>query len=115
MVEKFRWKDVRAEPVAMEGAEGVSIRWLIDERRGARNFAMRVFEIAPGGHTPFHKHAYEHEVFIMQGQGKLRLESVERSLEPGDIVWAPPDEPHQFQNAGSEPFFFMCLVPIQKK
>ena len=115
MVDKFRWADVKAESVLMEGAEGVKVRWLIDERRGAKNFAMRVFEVTVGGHTPFHKHGYEHEVYVMQGKGALKLDGDERPLEPGDIVWAPPDEMHQFLNAGKEPFFFMCLIPIAKK
>jgi quercetin dioxygenase-like cupin family protein len=114
MVDKFRWMDVKAEPLDKEGAQGVKVRWLIDERRGARNFAMRVFELAPGGHTPFHKHDYEHEVFVMQGKGTLKLDGEERPLVPGDIVWAPPGEMHQFANAGGEPFFFMCLIPIMK-
>jgi quercetin dioxygenase-like cupin family protein len=115
MADKFRWRDVKAEPVSMEGAEGVTIRWLINEQRGARNFAMRVFELAPGGHTPFHRHDYEHEVLALEGRGALRLENDERSLEQGDVVWMPPNEVHQFRNAGEEPFFFMCAVPIQKK
>jgi quercetin dioxygenase-like cupin family protein len=115
VVDKFRWADVKAEPVTMEGASGVKVRWLIDERRGARNFAMRVFEVAPGGHTPFHKHGYEHEVYVMHGKGALKLDGDERALEPGDIVWAPPNEMHQFRNAGAEPFIFMCLIPIAKK
>jgi quercetin dioxygenase-like cupin family protein len=52
---------------------------------------------------------------VMQGKGLLKLDGDERALEPGDIIWAPPNELHQFQNAGSEPFFFMCRVPILKK
>lgn len=115
VADKFRWRDVKAEAVDMEGAQGVRIRWLINEQRGARNFAMRVFELAPKGHTPFHRHDYEHEVLVLEGKGALKLEGDERPLEPGDIVWMPPNEMHQFRNAGDVPFFFMCLVPITKK
>jgi quercetin dioxygenase-like cupin family protein len=114
MADKFRWYDVKSEPVSMEGAEGVRVRWLIDEKRGAWNFAMRVFEVAPGGHTPFHRHDYEHEVLVLEGKGALKLEADERTLEPGDVVWIPQDELHQFQNAGGVPFIFMCLIPIPK-
>ena len=115
MADKFRWRDVKSEPVEMEGAEGVRVRWLIDEKRGARNFAMRVFDVAPGGHTPFHRHDYEHEVLVLEGKGALKLEADERALEPGDVVWIPPGEMHQFGNAGNAPFFFMCMIPIAKK
>jgi quercetin dioxygenase-like cupin family protein len=115
MTEKFRWKDVKSEPVTMEGASGVRIRWLINEGRGAKNFAMRVFELAREGHTPFHRHDFEHEVFVMEGKGKLTTDGGEKPLEPGDVVWVPPGDMHQFSNAGDGPFFFMCLVPITKK
>jgi quercetin dioxygenase-like cupin family protein len=115
MADRFRWRDVKSEPVEMEGAEGVRVRWLIDEKRGARNFAMRVFELAPKGHTPLHRHDYEHEVLVLEGKGALKLEADERTLEPGDVVWMPPGEIHQFRNAGPAPFFFMCLIPIAKK
>jgi len=115
MVEKFRWKDVKAEAVTMEGAKDVKVRWLINEQRGARNFAMRVFELAKGGHTPYHQHDFEHEVYVMQGKGTLKTSDDERPLEQGDIIWVPPNDMHQFLNTGNEPLFFMCLVPIAKK
>ena len=63
-------KDVKAEDVG-EGAKGVKIRWLIGEQDGAPNFAMRHFEVAPGGHTPHHSHDWEHEVFVLSGRGKV--------------------------------------------
>ena len=115
MIEKFRWKDVKAEAVTMEGASGVKVRYLINELRGAKNFAMRVFELAKGGHTPYHQHDFEHEVSVLQGKGILKTKDDDRTLEPGDIAWVPPNDMHQFRNAGDEPFFFMCLVPITKK
>ena len=33
---------------------------------------MRQFELAPGGHTPRHTHAHEHEVFVLEGAGVVR-------------------------------------------
>jgi quercetin dioxygenase-like cupin family protein len=41
---------------------------VIGKQDGAQNFSMRVFEIAPGGHTPKHAHPWEHEMFIMRGK-----------------------------------------------
>ena len=112
MIQKFRWRDVKAEPVEMEGASGAKIRWLIDERRGARTFAMRVFELAEGGRTPLHSHDYEHEVFVLQGRGRLVTGGEPLVLEPGDVLFIPGGEEHQFVNEGAEPFFFICLIPL---
>ncbi len=60
-------EDVASVPVDMPGSTGCRVRWLIGEREGAPNFAMRQFEVEPGGHTPKHSHPYEHEVFTSKG------------------------------------------------
>ena len=56
--------DVAASPVQMEGAKNVSVRVVFGPADKAPTFAMRVFELDAGGHTPFHTHAFEHEVMI---------------------------------------------------
>ncbi|MCD4651924.1 MAG: cupin, partial [Candidatus Cloacimonetes bacterium] len=55
------YADVTLEDVNVDGADKVKIRWLIAEKDKAANFAMRMFEVEPGGHTPYHQHAWEHE------------------------------------------------------
>ena len=44
----FPYLDVESE-VAEEGAKGVTVRWLITKDIGAKNFAMRYFEIDVDG------------------------------------------------------------------
>ncbi len=50
------------------GAHGTSVRWLITEKDGAEHFAMRLFEMNPGGQSPHHSHEWEHEVFVLEGE-----------------------------------------------
>ena len=105
------YEQVKAVPVEMEGAEGCRIRRLIGKRDGAPTFDMRRFEVAPGGYTPKHSHAHEHEVFVLEGSGVVLEGDVEHPISPGTAVFVPPDEPHQFRNPGTEPLKFLCLVP----
>ncbi len=98
-------------PVETEGATGCSVRWLIGEADGAPNFDMRQFEVAPGGGTPKHSQAHEHEVFVLEGTGVVLDGDIERLLEPGIVVYVPPKEPHQFRNTGTTPLKFLCLIP----
>ena len=63
------YQQVSSEPVEMEGAHGCTVRWLLGPRDGAPNFAMRQFDVAVGGYTPRHHHPYEHEVFVLEGEG----------------------------------------------
>lgn len=103
--------DVPAANVTMEGAAGCRVRWLIGEGEQAPNFAMREFEVAPGGHTPKHFHDYEHEVYVLAGRGEVVDGDQRRSLSPGDVVFVAPNDVHQFCNTGSEPMRFLCLIP----
>lgn len=104
-------EDVPCQPVDMEGAEGCTIRWLVSDKDGAPNFAMRQFEVAPGGHTPKHHHPYEHEVFVLEGEGTVLEGDAVHALRAGDTVYVPPGQVHQFRNTGSTTMKFLCLVP----
>jgi quercetin dioxygenase-like cupin family protein len=95
----------------MAGAEGVRIRLLIHEAEGAPNFYMRQLVIAPGGCTPLHTHQWEHEVFILAGNGIVVSPEGENPISPGDCVLVAPGEQHQFRNIGTEELKFLCLVP----
>ncbi len=97
--------------VDMEGAVGCSVRWLVGEQEDAPNFAMRQFEVAVGGNTPKHTHPYEHEVFVLEGEGVVLEGNIEHPLKRGDVVYVRPDEIHQFRNTGGTPLKFLCLVP----
>ena len=105
------YEQVPAQPVEMKGASGCTVRWLVDAGDGAPNFAMRQFEVSPGGYTPRHNHPYEHEVFVLEGEGVVFEGDEEHALKAGDVVFVAPDEVHQFRNTGSAPLKFLCLVP----
>ncbi|MCE5250274.1 cupin domain-containing protein [bacterium] len=105
--------DVEAKPVG-EGAKNTTIRWLIAGPEGAPNFYMRLFEIGPEGNTPHHAHQWEHEVFILEGQGKLVGDGVSFPLKPGDSVFVPGGENHHFESAGGKTMKMICLVPVTK-
>ena len=109
----FHYTSIEAEEVPSP-AEGVKVRWLITEKTGAPNFAMRHFLVEPGGSTPFHTHPWEHEAFILSGSGIVISNEGERPIKEGDVVFVPPDEEHQFRNTGEEELKFLCLIPLQK-
>jgi quercetin dioxygenase-like cupin family protein len=110
----FPYKDVVARE-ADEGASKLKVRWLITKDIGAENFAMRLFEMGPGGHSPFHNHPWEHEVFILEGEGKVMSEKGSTKFKQGDVVFVPPNEKHQFKNDGKKTLKFICLVPHTKE
>lgn len=109
------FKDIEETEVAMAGTKDARMRMLISDKDGADNFAMRMFTVASGGHTPFHFHNYEHEVFVLEGQGVLKGEDKEHPFKAGDVIFVSPNEKHQFINAGKKELKFLCLIPAPEK
>jgi quercetin dioxygenase-like cupin family protein len=107
----LHYEEVEQQPVHREDASGCQVRWLLGERDGAPNFALRQFEVAPGGYTPRHSHPYEHEVFVLEGQGVVVEGDREHAFGPGTVMLVKPDELHQFRNTGDRPLKFLCLIP----
>jgi quercetin dioxygenase-like cupin family protein len=110
----FPYTDVEPQD-ANSGAERVQVRWLITKEMGAPNFAMRLFEVGRGGRSSFHDHAWEHEVFVLEGEGSIMTKEGSRKFRQGDVVFVLPNEKHQFRNEGKGVLRFLCLVPIEKK
>ncbi|MBN2345882.1 MAG: cupin domain-containing protein [Candidatus Aminicenantes bacterium] len=108
------YTDISAESVTMAGAEKVSIRWLLGKDSPAPNFYLRLFEVQPGGRTPYHAHPYEHEIFVLEGRGRINAQEGSQDVASGAFALVMPDEEHQFENAGQEPLKFLCLIPTEK-
>ena len=108
------YKDVAVELPKVDGVKDVTIRWLISDKDGAKNFAMRLFEVGPGGYTPWHQHEWEHEMFVLEGSGKAMKEGGEIEFKAGDVFFIEPWEWHNFKNTGKSTVKFLCLIPYFK-
>ena len=108
------YKEVKAEAVDFEDVKDVKVRWLISDKDNAPNFAMRLFEVGPGGYSPLHTHNWEHEVFILEGEGVVTDGEKEYQIKKGTVMYVPPEEKHRFKNIGSSTLKFLCLIPIKK-
>lgn len=101
------------EEVSLAGAEKTTVRWLIGRRTGAKTYAMRLFEIAPGGIIPLHQHDEEHEIFVLSGRAKVLGLPDELYAKKDDAVFIPSNEEHGYDNTdGEEPFRFICVIPL---
>lgn len=106
-------QDIQPAAVAMDGAKDVSVRVVFGPQDNAPTFAMRLFELAVGGHTPYHSHPFEHEVLIWKGQVGIRTPEKTIPLRQGDAILVPPNQTHQFVNLSkTDSAQFICLVPI---
>lgn len=91
------------------GRSGVTMREMITAEDGAPTFAMRVFDVTAGASTPYHHHAWEHEVFIVRGAGHVKSEKGDRPFRAGDTVFIAGNEPHCF--VAETDVQFVCVIP----
>lgn len=101
--------------MAEGGAIKTKVRWLITKEMGAKNFAMRLFEMEPSGYSHLHTHPWEHEVFILEGEGEVFDGKNGHHFASGGVVFIPPSELHQFRNKGTAILKFLCLIPYKKE
>jgi len=76
---------------------------------------MRLFEIEPGGNSPLHNHPWEHEVFILEGEGVVFDGAKATPSKADNVIFIPPEERHQFKNTGKKLLKFLCLIPYSKE
>jgi quercetin dioxygenase-like cupin family protein len=84
---------------------------LIGRGDGANNFEVRYFVIPPRGFSSLDEHAHDHGVMIMQGRARVMLGDRFEEVGPGDIVYIPGMERHQFENLTDDIFSFLCIIP----
>jgi quercetin dioxygenase-like cupin family protein len=109
----FPYTDIE-EKDAEGGSSKLKVRWLITKEMGAENFAMRLFEMEAGGHSPLHSHNWEHEVFILEGEGLVVGGKEERKFKAGDAIFIPSNEKHQLKNNSKNACKLLCLIPYKK-
>lgn len=110
---------IRGEDIAkrevIDGAKGVHMQEFITAKDGAPTFALRVFEVAPGGFTPHHAHPWEHENFVLEGEGELvNPDATTTQLRVGDAAFVPSLQKHQYRNTGKGIFRLICCIPVQE-
>jgi len=73
--------------------EKIEKRVLIGPKQGAPTFVMRVFDLPPGTSSPYHTHDWEHEVFILSGEGVVVNAEGKTPVKPYDAILIPARMP----------------------
>jgi quercetin dioxygenase-like cupin family protein len=106
----FQFPDVEMTTYKDEPGTWVAVTRRVLVNGCDTKFETRYFEVAPGGYTSFERHGHEHVVVVLRGQGEVRLNDERTNIGPGDVVRVVSQTPHQFRNAGDQPFGILCIV-----
>ena len=110
------WRKVKAKPVRKEMGSNTKVRWLISEEDGAGKYVMRLFEMKPGGHINLHKHPWEHEIFVIDGEGEILIGNEVYRVSKGNFIFIPPNIVHAYRNTSkTKTFRFLCIIPTRPK
>jgi len=89
--------------IAAGGLQGVFLRWLIDEKLGARHHRMLFIEYQPGVSIGLHDHTFEESYFILSGEVQATLDGRTYLAKAGNVLWTGVGCVHAFANMGGEP------------
>lgn len=75
------------------------------------HFALRRFEIQPGGNMPLHTNTVEHEQYVLNGEAEVQIGDETHFVKKNNAVFIPAGVPHSYKVLSDEPFIFICVVP----
>ena len=96
----------------VERSPGASIQVLLGPTDEMPNYYTRRFTLEPGAKIPSHMHDdIEHQQVILEGEMMVILDGKELIAKEGDVVYLPPKAFHSYENHGSLPCRFLCIIP----
>lgn len=101
------------QSLATAGSKFGSKTRQLGDPAGGRAIGCSWYEVEPGKTTfPFHWHAANEEVvFILEGEGTLRMGEARVPIRAGDYIAMPtgPDGAHQILNTSDAPLRYLCF------
>ncbi len=105
-----------ARPAHEDGAQKAQVRELTPPGPET-GVALDLWEIAPGGQSPSHRHPEEHMCYVLAGEGTLygRDDGPALPLRPGAAIYIGKDEPHRVVNTGRTPLQVLVSTPLAQE
>ena len=90
--------------------DGSQIRELLAYRNSAiQNQSLAEATVPVDGSTDEHYHSETEEIyFILEGEGKMRIENESQDVRVGDAIAILPGQKHKLWNTGKVPLRLLC-------
>jgi quercetin dioxygenase-like cupin family protein len=82
---------------------------MMDPVLGSKHIAMGFTVYPPSEKGSPHAHTGEETIFILKGKARVSNAKEQQIIEPGDVVYLPPNETHTMENAGNEELHFLWV------
>jgi quercetin dioxygenase-like cupin family protein len=92
-------------------ANGRVRNYLANRNVGAQSSTIHENILSPGGVVPWHSHACEEIIIILDGAARCLTSQGPTDYEPGDVLIMAPREEHTIENTGTIPMRQLCFFP----
>lgn len=104
-------KAIFATAITHPEVKNAAMKVLISPKEGWSDYVMRLVELERDGYSPKHAHDWPHINYVVEGSGILHMDGKDTPVEAGAVAYVPAGVLHQYKNAGTGKFRFICIVP----
>ena len=92
--------------------DGALSKLLVDpQSTGSRRIDHRISAYRPKGFVAPHTHRIQEQIYhILEGEGLVRIDGVDRVVRRHDVVFVPPGVEHALYNTGLEQLVFLVIT-----
>ena len=83
-------------------------RYLVTDEVGCRDMTQFYGVIAPG-RAPDHSHVYDEVIYVLEGEGVLHGDGVDKPVSAGSCIHLPPLFVHSLENSGDTPMRIVAV------
>ena len=96
----------------IDGGEGAKIKQYFHPHNTLNgiNYSIAQFSLEVGKKTKLHKIKSSEIYYILEGDGKLKIDDQVFKLKINDSAYVPPNSKQNIENIGSEKLRFLCIV-----
>ena len=96
----------------IEGDEGAKIKQYFEPHNTSNgiNYSIAQFSLESGKKTKLHKIKSSEIYYILEGEGKLKIDDKIFRLKKDDSAYVPPNSKQFIENIGSKYLRFLCIV-----
>jgi quercetin dioxygenase-like cupin family protein len=88
---------------------GKVTRIMMDPVLGSKHVALGFTVYPVGEKGASHSHTGEETITVLKGKAKVSTMKEQQIVEPGDVIYLPPNETHTMENAGKEELQFLWI------
>src|SRR6184192_2493266 len=113
MLEQHRARLRQERDIERRVIDGGTIQWLVDRELGAEHLMAYRLAVDPDSATGHVHTGAEEALYVVEGDGEVRVERIAHSVGTGQAVFVPDSDTHSYVNTGATPLVVVgAMAPL---